>query len=107
MNLDEYQNKATSTAIYGKEDPMGYCLLGLLGEAGELANKYKKVLRGDKEFNDELKTEMAKEAGDVMWYLAMTAKELGFNLDTIAQMNIEKLNKRKKENTIMGDGDNR
>lgn len=107
MKLNEYQEKATATAIYGEKDPLGYCLLGLSGEAGELANKYKKVLRGDKELSSELKSEMAKEAGDVLWYLTMTCREIGYTLDEVAGMNIDKLYKRRENNTIMGDGDNR
>jgi len=107
MNIDEYQKEATKTAVYDNKDPLSYCILGLVGEAGELANKYKKVLRGDKELTNELKLEMSKEAGDVLWYLASTVKELGYTLDTVAQMNIDKLKRRRRNNTIMGDGDNR
>jgi len=107
MLLDDYQKEATKTAVYDENNPIAYCLLGLTGEAGEVANKYKKVLRGDKELSNELRKEMAKELGDVMWYIAMTSKELGFTLDAIAQMNIAKLQSRRRNKTIKGDGDNR
>jgi len=107
MLLDDYQKEATKTAVYDESNPIAYCLLGLTGEAGEVANKYKKVLRGDKELSNELRKEMAKELGDVMWYIAMTSKELGFTLDAIAQMNIAKLQSRRRNKTIKGDGDNR
>ncbi len=107
MLLDEYQEEALATAVYGQDDAIGYCTLGLVGEAGEIANKYKKVLRGDKELTPELKKEIAKEIGDVLWYIAALSNELGFTLDTVAQMNIKKLKSRRANNTIMGDGDNR
>lgn len=105
--INEYQNKATETAVYGQKDPIGYCILGLTGEAGELANKYKKVLRGDKELTDSFRNDMIKELGDVQWYVAMLAKELGYSLQEVCNINIAKLQQRRENNTIMGDGDNR
>lgn len=108
MNINEYQNKAIETAIYGKGNKVIYPTLGLSGEAGEVAEKVKKVLR-DKQgvFSDEIKAELAKEIGDVLWYCAALSRDLGFELETICQMNIDKLNSRKARNVISGSGDNR
>ena len=107
MLIDEYQSQALKTAEYPSDKEMEYLLLGLSGEAGELNNKYKKVLRGDKEIDKEFRTEMAKELGDVLWYVALFAKAIGYNLDTVAQMNLSKLAARKEAGTIKGSGDNR
>lgn len=107
MNLNDYQNEAQTTAIYKTEDPIAYLLLGLTGEAGEMANKYKKVIRGDKEFDGKVKTDLLNELGDVMWYVAMLATELDSNLSAVAIANIVKLRKRKETNAIKGDGDER
>jgi NTP pyrophosphatase (non-canonical NTP hydrolase) len=109
LNFNTYQEEALKTAIYDKEgkDPLSYCILGLVGEAGEVANKYKKVIRGDKPLDDELRLKIASELGDVQWYLAATCKELGFTLEEVAHMNIDKLYSRRSNNTIMGDGDER
>jgi NTP pyrophosphatase (non-canonical NTP hydrolase) len=108
MNLNEYQEKATATAIYGEGSKIIYPTLGLVGEAGEVADKVKKVLRdNDGVFSDEKKLELAKEIGDVLWYCAALANDLGFNLDTIASMNIDKLYSRKERGMIHGSGDNR
>ena len=77
--------------------------LGLVGEAGEVAEKVKKQVR-DGVFN---RHEVAKELGDVLWYLANLSNDIGYNLDEIADMNIEKLTSRKNRNKIKGSGDNR
>lgn len=107
MELNKYQDIAGETAIYDKNNPISYCILGMVGEAGEVANKYKKVLRGDKKLTEDLKDAMCNELGDVLWYIAMLARELDCDLNTIAEMNIEKLMRRREEGTIQGDGDNR
>ena len=108
MLVDDYQKEAVSTAVYGEGNKIIYPTLGLCGEAGEVAEKIKKVLR-DKAgvFDDERKQEIAKELGDVMWYIANIANDLGFNLETICQMNLEKLFSRRDRNKIHGEGDNR
>jgi NTP pyrophosphatase (non-canonical NTP hydrolase) len=80
----------------------------MVGEAGEVADKVKKVIRDDHGImTDEKKLEIAKELGDVLWYLAQLSTELGFALDKVAEMNIEKLYSRKERGVISGSGDNR
>ena len=107
MTLDGYQEHAHRTAVYPPALALEYLTLGLVGEAGELANKLKKVLRGDFDDQSEAYDLMANELGDVLWYLAELANELGYSLDVIAQRNLKKLNKRMDENKIRGSGDNR
>jgi NTP pyrophosphatase (non-canonical NTP hydrolase) len=109
MNFNEYQEKSLTTAMYPEigNNPY-YPTMGLVGEAGEIANKVKKIMR-DKNgvIDEETKTDIKKELGDVLWYVAVTAKEFDLDMDTIAQTNIEKLAKRKEHGTITGSGDNR
>ena len=106
MNFDEYQSKARSTAIYDKLNyRVVYPALGLTGEAGEVAEKVKKKLRGD---HEEFDVEgLEKELGDVLWYLANLAEDLGLSLQTIAEKNIAKLQSRKERGVIHGSGDAR
>ena len=85
-----------------------YPTLGLTGEAGEVADKVKKVLR-DKEgvFDDDAKEAIMLELGDVLWYVSQLSSELGFQLEQVAKMKLEKLSSRSKRGCISGDGDNR
>ena len=103
MNFKEYQAKATSFAIYPATHKVVYPTLGLCGEAGEVAEKVKKQVR-DGVFN---RHEVAKELGDVLWYLTNICNDIGYNLDEIAYLNIEKLSSRKERGVIKGSGDNR
>ena len=83
-------------------------VLGLVGEAGETADKIKKILRdknGIVSENDRL--EIAKELGDVLWYTATIARYLDMPLEEVAEINVEKLRSRKKRNLLSGEGDNR
>jgi len=108
MKLNEYQNEAMKNKIYGYGDKIIYPVLGLGNEAGEVQGKVKKVLRdsgGD--FNAENKRLIADELGDVLWYLAATAEDLGYTLEDIAEMNIVKLTSRRERGVIQGSGDNR
>jgi len=110
MTLNEYQKEAFKTAIYpykgtGSNLAISYIALGL-GEAGEVQNKVKKVLRGDKPF-ELAKEGIAFELGGLLWYVAALAKELGYNLEEIAHMNLESLKGRTERGTIKGDGDER
>lgn len=83
-------------------------VLGLVGEAGEVAEKYKKVIRDKKGIiNDEDRDLIVKELGDVLWYTAMLAKYLGVSFEEVAQANINKLSSRKERGTQRGSGDNR
>jgi len=109
MTFEEYQNKSRETAIYPSlGSNFIYPTLGLVGESGEVAEKIKKILR-DKEgvIDEDSRKEIAKELGDVLWYLAQLSSELNLSLDDIAKMNIEKISSRKERNVLSGDGDNR
>ncbi len=109
MDFKEYQDKSRETALYpnvGKN--FIYPTLGLVGEAGEIAEKIKKVIRDNNgEIDDEIRGNIKKELGDVLWYIAQMSTELGLSLDDIAEANILKLQSRKKRGLIGGDGDNR
>lgn len=111
MDFDHYQRVAASTAVYpGKGEIAGlsYTALGLNGEAGEVAEKVKKLLRdGDGEITPVKAAEIAMELGDVLWYVARAASELGYSLDSIAMFNVEKLQDRKDRGVLQGSGDNR
>ncbi|MCD8386416.1 MAG: nucleoside triphosphate pyrophosphohydrolase family protein [Bacteroidales bacterium] len=108
MTLNEYQQAALATACYPKDMSILYPVLGLSGETGEVADKIKKVYRDHNgEFSDEQRRAIAMELGDVMWYCASLAHDLGFTLDNIAQMNISKLASRLQRGAISGNGDNR
>ena len=111
MTLNDYQEAAmlTRTAdTYDEHNLIVYPTLGLTGEAGETADKVKKVLRDNKgDFSEERKKEIALELGDTMWYAAALAKDLGYRLEDICMMNIRKLEDRKKRNKIHGSGDER
>ena len=106
VTFDEYQKRAAETAIYPKKQGIEYTTLGMVGEAGEIANKVKKVLRGDYD-KDALRQMLAGEIGDVLWYAAMLATELDLDLQKIAQDNLDKLSSRKQRGVISGSGDNR
>jgi len=108
-NINYYQKKATETAIYPESHKIVYPALGLAGEAGEVANKVKKFVRDgyDHEGFEQKKIELASEIGDVLWYCAVLANDLGYTLQHIAQGNIHKLADRAKRGKISGDGDNR
>jgi len=107
MNI--YQEKAWETAIYpAKGDNLYYPALGLAGEAGEVCNKIKKIMRDQNgSATAEQKTEIARELGDVLWYLATLATELNSHMGCIAEDNLKKLADRKARNTLGGSGDNR
>ncbi len=108
MTLNEYQLKALETAKYPDDYKIVYPTLGLTGEAGEVADKVKKILRDEGgALSGEKAVEIAKEIGDVLWYIATLSHDLGFELETIAQMNYEKLRSRAARGKIGGSGDNR
>jgi NTP pyrophosphatase (non-canonical NTP hydrolase) len=105
-NLNNYQRQAKETAIYPENSKIVYPALGLAGEAGEVADKVKKIIRDGR--NDaEYYNQIAKELGDVLWYCAVLADDLGYSLQQIAEMNVYKLQSRKVMGTISGDGDDR
>ena len=110
MNFIEYQMKAQQTATYPQEhllQALSYLGLGLTGEAGEVADKLKKWLRGDYPLDEAKKKEIAYELGDLLWYISEMARKIEYDLHTIAVMNTEKLSSRQKRGTLHGDGDNR
>jgi NTP pyrophosphatase (non-canonical NTP hydrolase) len=109
MNFNEYQKEAIKTSIYKDNQQAWVCsVLGLTGEAGEVSDKFKKVLRDN---NGELDVDSTKaivmELGDVLWYLSNIASLMGIGLDTIASMNLDKLKSRYNRGKINGEGDNR
>ena len=110
MTFEEYQNKAAVTALYpnhGKNEFI-YPTLGLVGEAGEVAEKVKKIIRDDGgKISLTKKEELKKEIGDVLWYISQLSLELGLSLEEVAKANIEKLYSRLERNKLHGDGDNR
>lgn len=108
MKLNDYQEKASETAQYPREVAIAYVTMGLAGEAGEISNKIKKIYRDQGGvISAGKKSELAKELGDVLWYVAMMAKELGCTLEEVAQKNVEKLQSRYERGVIGGDGDER
>ncbi len=107
MDFNEYQSAAQATTVYPHEAKVIYPALGLASEAGEVAGKAKKILRGDYELTEEVRAAIADELGDTLWYLAATARDIGYNLGEIAQMNLDKLADRRDRDVIRGSGDNR
>ncbi len=108
MELSEYQRRSRSTAKYPRTEALTYPSLGLAGEAGEFADHAKKVIRDDGgEVTPERREAMAKELGDVLWYVAQLASELDLELEQIAQDNLEKLASRMERGVLSGSGDER
>jgi len=103
MTMNDYQRLAAETAIYASAHRLLYPALGLAGEAGEVANKIKKMLR-DNNFDRE---GVAAELGDVLWYVAALARDLNVDLQDLAMQNLEKLYGRGARGTIQGNGDKR
>lgn len=108
MTFNKYQEEAVKTAIYKTENKIIYPALGLASEAGEVLSKIKKVLRDNNGvFDDEVKKEISKECGDVLWYLAVLLKDIGYNFDGVAIGNLVKLKSRQERGVLQGSGDNR
>jgi len=125
LNFNNYQEQALTTAMYPTpfltsefednkdltvNNQIGYVYpaLGLVGEAGEVAEKVKKLIRDfGGIINPEQTLELKKELGDILWYLAVLAHEFGLTLEDIAKLNLEKLASRKERGVITGNGDNR
>ncbi len=113
MNLDKYQKRAAEFDLFESSVDLkspGFLekVLGITGEAGEVADKVKKIIRDKGGYaSDDDKASIAKELGDVLWYVANVARYLGVPLSKIADGNIDKLASRKKRNKLHGEGDNR
>ena len=103
MTLSSYQKVAASTAIYPTQHAITYPALGLAGEAGEVANKVKKIIRDGKLD----KSALGAEIGDCLWYIAAICRDLNLDLGEIAKANLEKLQDRKARGTLKGSGDKR
>lgn len=111
MTFEEYQRRAMKTALHKGNDFWRagvYRTLGLVGEAGEVAEKMKKIIRDkNAKISAGDKKEITKELGDVLWYLQGLATFLGINFEDVAKANLKKLSSRKSRGTIHGSGDNR
>lgn len=109
MTLNEYQKSALLTASRkGEEIELIHRVLGLIGEAGEVAEKMKKVYRDQEgELRSDNIEDLKKEIGDILWYVATLADFFDISLEEIGQINIDKLASRQKRGKIQGSGDNR
>tara|TARA_B100000925_G_scaffold120339_1_gene89409 strand:- start:22 stop:465 length:444 start_codon:yes stop_codon:yes gene_type:complete len=106
-DLDMYQKSAKATAIYPRDYSIVYPAIGLAGEAGEVANKVKKLIRDNPDMTDDIKEKIGDEIGDVLWYCAVLADDLGQSLSDIANRNLLKLANRQKLGKLHGSGDKR
>lgn len=122
MELKTYQEKAMTTCMESSNN-FSYMFLNLVGEVGEFASKVAKALRKETGMMDgpnfyfykhqeegmpsskELSTELMKEAGDILWQLSGLCTVMGWSLEEVAQMNLDKLAARKVAGTIDGSGD--
>jgi len=113
MNFSEYQKLTQVTAKYPNQgDNFTYPALGLVSEAGEVADKVKKLSRDHNihrpsELTEEQRQELLKEAGDTLWYVSCLVTELGADLSEVAEQNIAKTHSRLERGKVGGSGDNR
>jgi NTP pyrophosphatase (non-canonical NTP hydrolase) len=109
VTFDEYQKISRKTASYPAiQEGYVYPALGLLGEAGEVAEKVKKAFRDDDgKMTVERRAAIQKELGDVLWYMAALCTELGFSFEETAQLNLKKTASRMARGQISGNGDDR
>ena len=106
--FDDYQAAAVRTAVYPDSVRILYPALGLAGEAGEVANKVKKIYRDDGgQVTDHRRVQVAKELGGVLWYVAAVCSDLGLNMGDVARENAAILASRQQRGTLHGDGDER
>ena len=113
MDFNEYQKRAAKCDFFEATSDVksaGFLekILGITGEAGETADKFKKIIRDkDGKMSAEDKKAIIKELGDVLWYVAGIARYLDTPLSEVAEVNVQKLEDRKARNTLHGEGDNR
>ncbi len=113
MKFDKYQEDIIQYDLCNPANevvPIGLLekVLGLAGEAGETADKFKKILRDEGgRISQENRKEIIKELGDVLWYTATIARYLGVPFSEVAKQNLQKAESRKKRGKIGGSGDNR
>lgn len=103
-NFNDYFDFVKSMKVYPEKHAIIYPALGLSGESGEIAEKVKKWLRGDKELD---KDALLSELGDPLWYITSLADDLGYTLQDVIDRNVEKLSSRKDRGVLKGSGDNR
>jgi NTP pyrophosphatase (non-canonical NTP hydrolase) len=110
VNFNDYQKRAITTNL-AKDNQLQELMqqvLGLGDEAGEVQALFKKWIRDNNADITKLDTKnVAKELGDILWYIAVVAHDLGIALDDVANINLEKLRSRKERGTLSGSGDNR
>jgi NTP pyrophosphatase (non-canonical NTP hydrolase) len=109
MTFADYQRDSRATAVYPEAgDNLLYPTLGLCGEAGEVAEKVKKMIRDDGgELTPQRREALAGELGDVLWYVAQLATEAGLELGEVAEGNLAKLRSRQERAVLQGSGDDR
>lgn len=109
MDFSQYQKQSRKTALYPDlGEDFVYPALGVAGEAGEVLENVKKVIRDDgRKITKERKDSLKKEMGDLLWYLAQLATEFNIDLNDVAEENLRKLLSRKERGVLHGDGDNR
>ena len=112
MTLDEYQTAARRTALYPDEARLLYPVLKLAGEAGEVAEKVGKWMRDEgwrpgATLSDAQRSALTKELGDVLWYIASVAADMGVSLDEVGEAHIAKLADRQTRGKLGGSGDER
>jgi NTP pyrophosphatase (non-canonical NTP hydrolase) len=110
MTFDEYQKQALTTAIKNPDPLMDKTIwaMGIVGEAGEVIEKWKKLVAyREGKITPEDTEDFGKELADVVWYIAVLADSLGLSFDDIMQRNVEKLKSRQARGVIKGKGDNR
>ena len=99
MNMNEYGNEVEQLILTKGNERLVENTLGLVGEAGEVAEKVKKVIRDKGNLNQ---AELVKELGDVLFYVAALANHIDSDLETVAVNNLAKLHDRKKRNKLQG-----
>ncbi len=102
MEFNQYQEAANETALYPKDIALLYTALGLNGEAGEVAEIIKKMVRSETPL-EEVRGKIARELGDVLWYISALAGEIGLTMETIAKANLAKLKNREENETLTGE----
>lgn len=119
MTATEYEQQAHRTIAGHAAENITYLSFGLMAEAGEVADKIAKaVRRGEISINndeiiikrgsgEELTQNIAHELGDVLWFVAMLAQRLGYSLEDVMKLNLDKLADRQARGVIIGDGDKR
>jgi len=113
MQLNDYGKQAIGTMLsthdFGEVDPaLMASVLGLVGESGEVAEKFKKIIRDKSgQLSEADRAELVKELGDILWYINAVAEKIGSNLEAVAQANLDKIHSRVARGTQHGDGDNR